>query len=267
MDLRGADHRLRLSTMPVETASGFLFGGISCRWCEIAVSRRVPAAKPAAGDNCPHPGALDTATGAVVLAGEYRSRERCYHAQRVVLRGERSSHPATGKPHRFRNRGAGTWREKAASAPVLGDYVPPGATFGFAAPRHSIRRSRAGAPPGDRDGSTSWEWTRWSVTASRKHGSREQRDPPSWSSRLKVIARDPGRSPERRIGFPIHGCVPIRYSFPGRLTEAGVEGLRIHGGAVRGRPHLDRSHGPSHGRRGGRMGPRSRHSGDTRTES
>ena len=55
----------------------------------------------------------------------------------------------------------------------------------------------------------------------------------------------------------------VRYSFPGRITEVGVEGLRI-AAPFEDVPIRTAIHGASHGCRGGRMGPRSRDSGDAK---
>jgi polygalacturonase len=109
------------------SSAGYRAGGVKLP--SAVASQRL---KPAAGDNTARiQAALDTATGAVVLAaGEYEvAGTLCITRSGVVLRGESGAViRLTGKPHRFLEiHGTGTWQEEGPSAPVLDAYVPAGA--------------------------------------------------------------------------------------------------------------------------------------------
>jgi hypothetical protein len=233
----GADHRLHYlpdargnSIMDFSTA-GYRAGGVKLP--SAAAALRLT---PAAGDNTARiQAALDKATGAVVLAaGEYEiAGTLSITRSGVVLRGEKGATiRLTGKPHRFLEiHGVGTWREEGSPAPILDTYVPAGAsTFRV--------RDATAFHPGDRVlvcRPVTAEWIHFIEMNSPIPATRPQ----GWIHAGSVIRSD--RVIESVKGDSITLDVPlsdaldskftaaslVRYSFPGRITEAGVEGLRI----------------------------------------
>ncbi len=233
----GPDHRLhyqfdaRSNSIMDFSAAGYRGGGV--RLPSAAIAERLI---PAAGDNTARiQAALDKATGAVVLAaGEYEiAGTLSITRSGVVLRGEKGvSIRLTGKPHGFLEiYGADTLREEGAAAPILDSYVPAGAG--------SFRvRDASGFHPGDhvlvlRPVTSEWIHFMGMDTPVRKG------QPRDWISAGSVIRTD--RVVESVDGDRITLDVPlsdaldskftaaslVHYSFPGRITEVGVEGLRI----------------------------------------
>jgi hypothetical protein len=208
-----ADHRVHYlvdahgnSIMDFSSA-GYRGGGV--KLASAAVAQRLT---PVAGDNTARiQAALDKATGAVVLAaGNYDvAGTLSITRSGVVLRGEKGACiRLTGKPHRFLEiHGTGAWHEEGPREPVLDAYVPSGAA--------SFRvRNASEFHPSDR------------VLVLR----------PTKDSVLRT-----DRMVESVLGDQVTLDAPlsdaldsqstaaslVRYSFPGRITEAGVEGLRI----------------------------------------
>jgi hypothetical protein len=226
-----ADHRLhyltdsRGNSIMDFSSAGYRAGGVKLP--AVVTAQRLTTAP---GDNTARiQGALDQVTGAVVLApGEYQIAGTLSIAHSgVVLRGETgASIRLTGKPHCFLEiHGMGTWQEEGSPAPVLDSYVPAGAT--------SFRVSGAAAfHPGDHVlvlHPVTAEWIRFMGMAQSQ----------SWIRPGSVIRTD--RMIESVEGERVTLDVPlsdaldsrftaaslVRYSFPGRIREAGVEGLRI----------------------------------------
>jgi hypothetical protein len=233
----GADHRLhyrydaRGNSIMDFSSAGYRAGGVKLP-SPVAAQRL----KPTAGDNTEHiQAALDHGTGAVVLAsGEYEiAGTLCITRSGVVLRGESGAVVRlTGKPHRFLEiHGTGTWQEEGPSAPVLDAYVPAGAnTFRV--------RGASAFHPGDRVlvlRPVTAEWIRFMGMDTLVRDSQPQ----TWIGAGSVIRTD--RVVESVEGDRVTLDAPlsdaldsqftaaslIHYSFPGRITEAGVEGLRI----------------------------------------
>jgi hypothetical protein len=226
-----ADHRLhyltdsRGNSIMDFSSAGYRAGGVELP--SVIVAQRLT---PAPGDNTARiQAALDRAGGAVVLApGGYEIAGTLSIAHSgVVLRGETGAGiRLTGKPHGFLEiRGTGAWREEGSPAPVLDSYVPAGAT--------SFRVSGASAfHPGDRVlvlHPVTKEWIRFmGMTPSH-----------DWVHPGSVIRTD--RMIESVEGERVTLDVPlsdaldsrftaaslVRYSFPGRIREVGVEGFRI----------------------------------------
>jgi hypothetical protein len=233
----GPDHRLHYSTdargngIMDFSSAGYRAGGVKLP--SPVVAQRLT---PAAGDNTARiQAALDSATGAVVLAaGEYElAGTLSITRSGVVLRGEKGAGiRLTGKPHRFLEiHGAGTWREEGTPAPILDTYVPAGAsTFRV--------RGASAFHPGDRVLVLHPVTTEWIHFMGMDTPVRD--DPAqTWIRAGSVIRTD--RVVESVDGDRVTLDVPlsdaldsqftaaslVRYSFPGRITEAGVEGLRI----------------------------------------
>jgi hypothetical protein len=233
----GPDHRLhyridaRGNGIMDFSSAGYRAGGVKLP-STIAAQRLTPAA----GDSTARiQAALDNARGAVVLApGEYEiAGTLSITRSGVVLRGERGAViRLTGKPHRFLEiHGAGTWREEGPPAPVLDAYVPASAsTFRV--------RGASAFHPGDRVlvlRPVTAEWIHFMGMDELVHDSQPQ----TWIRAGSVIRTD--RMVESVDGDSVTLDVPlsdaldsrltaaslVRYSFPGRITEAGVEGLRI----------------------------------------
>ena len=210
----GPDHRLhyipdaRGNTIMDFSAAGYRAGGVPLP--SPATAQRLT---PVAGDNTARiQAALDNAKGAVVLApGEYEVRGtlRITHSG-VVLRGEKGAAiRLTGKPHCFLEiRGAGTWREEGAAASVLDAYVPAGTS--------TVRvHSASTFHPGDRvlllHPATGGSVMRTDRVVDSVDGDRVTLDVPlsdALDSKLTATSL-------------------VRYSFPGRIAEVGVEGLHI----------------------------------------
>ncbi len=233
----GPDHRLhyrfdaRGNSIMDFSSSGYRAGGVKLP-SPVAAQRLTPAA----GDNTARiQAALDSATGAVVLAaGEYEiAGTLSITRSGVVLHGERGAGiRLTGKPHRFLEiHGAGTWREEGPPAPVLDAYVPAGAsTFRV--------RGASAFHPGDHVlvlRPVTAEWIHFMGMDSLVRDNQPQ----TWIRAGSVIHTD--RVVDSVDGDSITLDVPlsdaldsrftsaslVRYSFPGRITEVGVEGLRI----------------------------------------
>jgi hypothetical protein len=233
----GPDHRLhyrydtRLNSIMDFSWAGYRAGGVKLP--SAAAAQRLT---PVTGDNTARiQAALDQATGAVVLApGEYDVAGTVRITRSgVVLRGEKgASVRLTGQPHRFLEiRGMGAWREEGSPAPILDPYVPSGALsihVRGASAFHSGEHVLVLRP-------VTAEWIRFMGMDQLVRGSQPQ----SWIHPGAVIRTD-------RVVDYIHGDlvtldVPLSdaldsrftaaslvpYSFPGRITEAGVEGLRI----------------------------------------
>ena len=213
------------------SSAGYRGGGVKLP--PVAAAERLT---PTAGDNTARiQAALDNATGAVVLAaGEYEmAGTLCITRSGVVLRGEKGAViRLTGKPHRFLEiQGTGTWHEEGAPAPILDAYVPAGA---------SSFRVR-GAPafhPGDRVLVLRPVTAEWIHFMGMDTLVRDEK-PQTWIGAGSVIRTD--RVVDSVEGDRITLDVPlsdaldskftaaslVHYSFPGRITEVGVEGLRI----------------------------------------
>jgi hypothetical protein len=233
----GPDHRLHYMT----DARGnglmdFSFAGYRAGGVKLPSAAAFQRLTPVAGDNTAHiQTALDKAVGAVVLApGEYEiAGTLSITRSGVVLRGERGAGiRLTGKPHRFLEiHGAGTWCEEGAPAPVLDAYVPAGAsTFRV--------RGASAFHPGDhvlvlRPVTAEWIHFMGLDTLARDN------PPETWIRAGSVIRTD--RVVDSVDGDRVTLDVPlsdaldsqftaaslVRYTFPGRITEVGVEGLRI----------------------------------------
>jgi hypothetical protein len=151
----------------------------------------------------------------------------------VVLRGERGAGiRLTGKPHGFLEiHGSGTWREEGSPAAVLDAYVPAGAsTFRV--------RGASEFHPGDhvlvlRPLTAAWiHFMGLDIPASANERQ-------TWT-RLGGVIRtdriiDSVEGDRVTLDVPLSDALDsrfavaslVRYSFPGRITEVGVEGLRV----------------------------------------
>lgn len=209
----GADHRLhylvdaRGNSIMDFSSAGYQGGGVKLP--SAGITERLT---PAAGDNTARiQAALDKATGAVVLAaGDYEvAGTLSITHSGVVLRGEKGACiRLTGKPHRFLEiRGAGTWREEGSPAPIVDAFVPAGA-------RRFRVRGASEFHPGDQ------------VLVLRP-----MKD--SMARTDRVVDSVSGDSVT--LDVPLSDALDsrftaaslVRYSFPGRITEVGVEGLQI----------------------------------------
>jgi hypothetical protein len=230
----GPDHRLhyrideRGNGIMDFSAAGYRGGGVKLP-SALAAERLTPAA----GDNTSRiQAALDKATGAVVLAaGEYEiAGTLSITRSGVVLRGEKgASIRLTGKPHRFLEiHGAGTWHEEGPRAPVLDSYVPAGAD--------TLRiRGASAFHPGDgvlvlRPLTAEWIHFMGLDTPVRDG------QPQAWIRTIRTdrvvesvdgdrVTLDAALSDA--LDSHLTAASLVRYSFPGRITEVGVEGLRI----------------------------------------
>jgi hypothetical protein len=233
----GPDHRLhyrfdtRGNSIMDFSLAGYRAGGVKLP--SVGAAQRLT---PTAGDNTARiQAALDKATGAVVLApGEYEiAGTLSITRSGVVLRGEKgASIRLTGKPHRFLEiHGAGTWHQEGVPSPILDEYVPAGGL--------SFRvRDASLFHPGDHVlvlRPVTAEWIRFmGMDTLVRDG-----QPQTWIRAGSVIRTD--RVIDYMDGDRITLDVPlsdaldcqftaaslVRYSFPGRITEVGVEGLRI----------------------------------------
>ncbi len=233
----GPDHRLhyqfdaRLNSIMDFSTAGYRGGGVKLPSATIA-----ERLTPEAGDNTERiQAALDKATGAVVLAaGEYdMAGTLSIRRSGVVLRGEKgASIRLTGKPHGFLEiYGADTLREEGAATPILDSYVPAGA--------NNVRvRDASSFHPGDHVlvlRPVTAEWIHFVRMDTPVH----QGQPRDWINAGSVIRTD--RVVESVDGDRITLDAPlsdaldskftaaslVHYSFPGRIGEVGVEGLRI----------------------------------------
>jgi hypothetical protein len=233
----GADHRLhyrfddRGNSIMDFSSAGYRAGGVKLP--SAAAAQRLT---PAAGDNTARiQAALDQATGAVVLAaGEYEiAGTLSITRSGVVLRGEKGARiRLTGKPHRFLEiHGAGSWREEGPPAAILDSYVPAGATTFRVRGASAFHR-------GDRVlvlRPVTAEWIHFMGLDTPVRDTQPQ----TWIRAGSVIRTD--RMIESVDGDRINLDVPlsdaldshftaaslVRYSFPERITEVGVEELRI----------------------------------------
>jgi hypothetical protein len=233
----GADHRLHYrydargnSIMDFSSAG---YRAAAVKLPSVTAAQRLT---PVAGDNTARiQAALDNAAGAVVLAAGVYEIEGTLSITRsgVVLRGEKGATiRLTGKPHRFLEiHGAGKWQEEGAAAPIVDAYVPSGAS------RFRVRGASA-FHRGDRVlvlRPVTAEWIHFmGMDTLVRDG-----QPQTWIHPGSVIRTD--RVVESVEGDEVTLDVPlsdsldsqytaaslVRYSFPGRITEVGAEGLRI----------------------------------------
>ena len=210
----GPDHRLhyrideRGNGIMDFSFAGYRSGGVALP--SVAVCQRLT---PAAGDSTARiQAALDKAAGAIVLApGEYdiAGTLSITHSG-VVLRGEKGAVVRlTGQPHRFLEiHGEGAWREEGPRSPILDSYVPAGSTS-FRV--HGASTFHAGDP----------------VLVLRPPG-------PTALIRTDRVVDSVNRE-TITLDAPLSDALDsrsapaslVRYSFPGRINEVGVEGLRI----------------------------------------
>lgn len=227
----GPDHRLhyrpdtRGNTIMDFSFAGYRAGGI--RPPSPPVVQRLT---PASGDNTARiQAALDRATGAVVLAaGDYEIAGTLRIARGgVVLRGEKGAViRLTGTPHRFLEiRGAGTWQEIGQPVPITDDYVSVG---------YTAFRVRDGSVfhPGDHVlvlHPVTAEWLKFvglDRTQSGIHAGSVMRTD-------RIVDTVEGN--RIFLDVPLSDALDsryttaslVRYTFPGRISEVGVEGLRI----------------------------------------
>jgi hypothetical protein len=233
----GADHRLhyrydaRGNSIMDFSSAGYHAGGVKAP--SVTTGQRLT---PAAGDNTARiQAALDNATGAVVLTAGLYDIEGTLSITRsgVVLRGEKGATiRLTGKPHRFLEiHGEGKWQEEGAAAPIIDAYVPSGAN------RFRVRGASV-FHPGDRVlvlRPVTAEWTHFmGMDTLVRDG-----QPQTWIHPGSVIRTDrvvaSVEGDEVTLDVPLSDSLDsqftaaslVRYSFPGRITEVGVEGLRI----------------------------------------
>jgi hypothetical protein len=233
----GPDHRLyyrydtRGNRIMDFSSAGYRAGGVKLP-STIAAQRL----KPLAGDNTARiQAALDSATGAVALAaGDYElAGTLSITRSGVVLRGEKGAViRLTGKPHPFLEiHGAGTWREEGPAEPILDAYVPAGAS--------SFRvRGASNFHPGDRVLVLRPVTAKWihfmGMDMNERDG--ETQDCMRAGDVLSTDRVVDSVEGERvTLDVPLSDSLDsqfttaslVRYSFPGRITEVGVEGLRI----------------------------------------
>jgi hypothetical protein len=233
----GDDHRLHYKTdargnrIMDFSAAGYRGGGVALP--TVAVARRIT---PVPGDNTAQiQAALDEARGAVVLApGEYEIAGTLSLARSgIVLRGEKGATlRLTGKPHRCIDiRGAGSYRVEGGETAIVDAYVPSGAdTFRV--------RDAAGFRPGDRvlvQHPVTADWVHFMGMDTLVRDGKQQ----TWIRPGNVIRTD--RMIKSISGDRITLDVPlsdsldskftaatlVHYSFPGRITEVGIENLKI----------------------------------------
>jgi hypothetical protein len=223
----GPDHRLhyrydaRGNAMMDFSSAGYRSGGVKLP--SPAVCQRLT---PSPGDNTARiQAALDRATGAVVLArGEYEVAGTLAIARGgVVLRGETGAViRLTGKPHRFLEiHGSGVWHEVGAPAPILDAFVPAGsATLQVkgASAFHSGDRVLVLRP-------VTAEWLQFMSLETPRAGTVIRTDRAVDAVDGDRITLDAPLSDSLDCRFATASLV--RYSFPGRIAEVGVEGLRI----------------------------------------
>jgi hypothetical protein len=233
----GPDHRLQYlpdshgNTIMDFSSAGYRGGGVKLP-SSVAAQRLTPVA----GDNTARiQAALDSATGAVVLAaGEYEiAGTLSIKRSGVVLRGERGAEiRLAGNPHTFLEiRGAGAWQEEGPPAPILDAYVPAGA---------SRFRVRGGSNyrPGDhvlviRPVTDEWIRLVGIDAQGRDHQPQTSLQPGTTIRTDRVIESVEGDRVS--LDAPLSDALDSRfttaslvhYSFPGRISEVGVEGLRI----------------------------------------
>jgi hypothetical protein len=233
----GPDHRLYYKTdargnrIMDFSSAGYRGGGVKLP--AVAVAQRLT---PQPGDNTARiQAALDSANGAVVLApGEYEiAGTLSITRSGVVLRGEKGAVVRlTGQPHRFLEiRGSGTWQQEGDPAPILDSYVPSGAT--------SFRvRGASAFHAGDRVlvlRPVTAEWVRFMGMDTLVRDEKPQ----TWIKAGSVIRTDrvidSVEGDKVTLDVPLSDALDskftaaslVHYSFPGRIKEVGVEGLRI----------------------------------------
>jgi len=233
----GPDHRLHYRTdsrgNQIMDFSAAGYGGGGVKLPGVVVAQRLT---PTSGDNTERiQAALDTANGAVVLApGEYElAGSLSITRSGVVLRGEKGAViRLTGKPHRFLEiHGEGTWHAEGTPAPILDAYVPSGAI------RFRVRGA-SGFHPGDHVlvlHPVTAEWVHFMGMDTLVRDGKEQSwiRPDSVIRTDRVLASVAGDSVT--VDVPLSDALDakftaaslVRYSFAGRIHEAGVEGLRI----------------------------------------
>jgi hypothetical protein len=215
--------------------AGYRGGGV--RIPSPAVAVRLT---PVAGDNTPQiQAAIDEAAkkapAAVLLgAGEYDvAGAIAITTSGVVLRGESGTVVRlTGKPHRLLDiGGSGAWAMEGEPAPILDDYVPSG-TASFRV--HNASRFHAGdrvliqRPVGQE-----WIHSMGMDTLVR------DAKPQTWIKAGTIIRTDrvikSVANNRITLDVPVTDALEarygrsslVRYSFPGRITNVGVEGLRV----------------------------------------
>jgi hypothetical protein len=233
----GPDHRLHYKADPRgNQIMDFSFAGYRAGGVRLPSAATAQRLTPAAGDNTARiQAALDQAKGAVVLGpGEYEiAGTLSITHSGVVLRGEKGATVRlTGKPHRFLEiHGSGTWHEEGQPSAIVDEYVPAGTS------RFRVRGA-ANFHPGDRVlvlRPVTAEWVHFMGMDTLVRDGK----PETWIRPGSVIRTD--RVVDSVDGDRITLDVPlsdaldskftaaslVRYSFAGRISEAGVEGLRI----------------------------------------
>jgi hypothetical protein len=180
--------------------------------------------------------AAKVAPAAVVLAaGEYEAAGAItISTSGVVLRGEPGATiKLTGKPHRFLEiRGAGTWRIEGDPVEIADDYVPVGAdSFRIANP--------SAIHPGDHvliQKPVAAEWVHFmGMDALVRDGKQQTWIKPGVAIRTDRVVKRVDPSGHVTLDVPLSDTLEakygratvVRYAFPGRIREVGVEGLRV----------------------------------------
>jgi hypothetical protein len=231
------DHRLHYKTdargnhIMDFSSAGYHGGGVAPP--VVSEAKRLT---PVTGDNTARIQAvLDEAHGAVVLApGEYELAATLSVARSgVVLRGESGATVRlAGKPHRFLDiHGSGTYRLEGEETAIVDTYVPSGTdTFRV--------RDAASFHPGDRvlvQHPVTTEWVHFMGMDTLVRDGKPQ----TWIKVGNVIRTD--RVIRAVSGDRVTLDVPlsddldskftsatlVHYGFPGRITEVGVENLKI----------------------------------------
>jgi hypothetical protein len=223
----GPDHRLhRLPDSRGNSIMDFSFAGYRGGGVPLPSAVLGQKLQPAPGDNTARiQAALDHATGAVVLGpGEYDLTGTLIIARSgVVLRGDKGATiRLTGKPHGFLEiHGTGTWLEEGSPVPILDTYVPSGGN------RFRVRDASE-FHPGDRVlvlQPVTAEWLHFMGMDMRAAGSMIRTDRRIESIDGDRITLDAPLSDALDSRFTAASIV--RYNFPGRISEVGVEGLRV----------------------------------------
>ena len=233
----GEDHKLHYKTdargnrIMDFSAAGYRAGGV--RLPAVPVAKRLG---PVPGDNTARiQAALDDTRGAVVLAeGEYEiAGTLSITHSGVVLRGGKGvTLKLTGKPHRLVEiRGSGALRAEGPGVAILDEYVPAGAD--------SFRvKDAAGFHAGDRvlvQHPVTAEWVHFMGMDTLVRDGKQQ----TWIWAGNVIVTD--RMVKSVAGDRVTLDVPlsdaldakftaatlVHYRFQGRITEVGVEALRV----------------------------------------
>lgn len=232
----GPDHRLHyLPDAHGNTIMDFSFAGYRAGGVGLPTAAVCERLQPQAGDSTARiQAALDHATGAVVLgAGNYDlAGTLSITRSGVVLRGEKGATiRLTGKPHGFVDiHGSGTWREEGSPAPILDTYVPVGAsTFRV--------RGAFEFHPGDHvlvlrpltaawmhlmrmDGMVAGSQQTWARSGAVIRTDRVIESVEGDSITLDAPLSD-------ALDSQVAAASLVRYTFPGRIAEVGVEGLRV----------------------------------------